>query len=63
MAIQGEPVLWIPRRPRLLPQSGDDDVVTANKFAVLRAVEEDHVQAVSVGRDPAHVPGYGRVAV
>ena len=37
--------------------------VTANRFAVLRAAEEDHVQAVSVCRDPGHVPGHGRVAV
>ena len=41
----------------------EDDVRIANRFAVLRAAEEDPVQAVSVCRDPAHVPNHRRVEV
>ena len=36
----GEPregFLWIPKRLRLSPQSREDDLLTANRFAVLRA--------------------------
>ena len=56
----GETVLWIPRRLRVAPQSLEDDLRTTNRFAALRAPEEDSAQATSPG--PV-VPSDGRVAV
>ena len=44
---------------KLDPKSKEYDVVTMNGFAT----EENHVQAVSVGQDPAHVADHTRGAV
>ena len=44
-----ETVLWIPRRIRVALQSLEDDLRTGNRFAALRAPEEDSAQAASLG--------------
>ena len=57
---QGQGFLWAPRRLRVAPQSREDDLRTANRFAVLRGPEEESAQAVSPGYV---VPSCRRAAV